>query len=63
MAKAYKIGEKTLTISAIAEIIASSTPLTLSQKSKQKIKNCRKYLDEKIAKSDEPIYGINTGVG
>ena len=37
MAKAYKIGEKTLTISAITEIIASSTPLTLSQKSKQKM--------------------------
>ena len=63
MAKAYKIGEKTLTISAITEIIASNTPLTLSQKSKQKIRDCRKYLDEKIAKSDEPIYGINTGFG
>ena len=63
MAKAYKIGEKTLTISAITEIITGNTPLALSQKSKQNIKDYRKYLDEKIANSDEPIYGINTGFG
>ena len=56
MAKAYKIGEKTLTISAIAEIIASSTPLTLSQKSKQKIKNCRKFDLVRIGKSIELLW-------
>lgn len=29
----------------------------------EKIQNCRKYLDEKILRSTEPIYGINTGFG
>ena len=63
MIKAYKIGEKPLTLSVVAEIIASNTPLSLSQKAKKKIKDCRKFLDKKIAKSDQPIYGINTGFG
>ena len=63
MVKAYKIGEQLLSLSVIAEIMASNTPLALSQKAKKKIKDCRKFLDKKIAKSDEPIYGINTGFG
>ena len=63
MVKVYKIGEQLLSLSVIAEIMASNTPLALSQKAKKKIKDCRKFLDKKIAKSDEPIYGINTGFG
>jgi len=63
MVKAYKIGEQPLTLSVVAEIIASNTPLALSQEAKKKIKDCRKFLDKKIAKSDQPIYGINTGFG
>jgi histidine ammonia-lyase len=59
----YKLGEKMLSISVIAEIIAEDKQLALSTKAKQKIKACRKYLDDKIAKSSEPIYGINTGFG
>ena len=53
MVKAYKIGEQPLTLSVVAEIIASNTPLALSQKAKKKIKDCRKFLDKKIAKSDD----------
>ena len=63
MVKAYKIGEQPLTLSVVAEIIASNTPLALSQEAKKKIKDCRKFLDKKISKSDQPIYGINTGFG
>jgi histidine ammonia-lyase len=59
----YKLGEKMLSISVIAEIITEDKQLALSTKAKQKIKACRKYLDDKIAKSSEPIYGINTGFG
>ena len=40
-----------------------STPIVLSISAKKKIKDCRKYLDNKIEKSSEPIYGINTGFG
>ena len=63
MEKTYKIGEHPLTLSVVAEIIETNTPLALSQEAKKKIKDCRKFLYKKIAKSDKPIYGINTGFG
>ena len=59
----YKIGEKMLSLSVIAEIIAEDKQLALGSKAKKKIKDCRDYLDDKIQKSDTPIYGINTGFG
>ncbi len=59
----YKVGEQILSISVIAEIIAEDKQLALSIKAKQKIKNCRDYLDKKMKHSDAPIYGINTGFG
>ena len=52
MPKAYKIGDKQLTISVIAEIIESDTPLALSVNAKKKIKDCRKYLDNKTVKQN-----------
>ena len=63
MAKAFKIGDQPLSISTISEITATNRPIALSVSAKKKIKDCRKYLDNKIAKSSEPIYGINTGFG
>jgi histidine ammonia-lyase len=59
----YKIGEKMLSISVIAEIIEQGKQLALGSKAKKKIKDCRDYLDDKMQKSDTPIYGINTGFG
>ena len=63
MAKAYKIGEQLLSLSVITEIIEQGKPLELSKKAKQKLQACRDYLDDKMQKSDTPIYGINTGFG
>ena len=63
MVKAYKIGEKMLTLSVIAEIITQGQQLELGKKAKQKIQDCRDYLDKKMEQSDSPIYGINTGFG
>ena len=37
--------------------------LKLSDESIKRIEYCRKYLDEKIAASKEPIYGVTTGFG
>jgi histidine ammonia-lyase len=59
----YTIGKSILSISAIAEIISEKKQLVLGSKAKKKIKDCRNYLDKKIAQSDAPIYGINTGFG
>ena len=59
----YKLGEKMLSISVIAEIIAEGKQLALGSKAKKKTKDCRDYLDKKMEQSDAPIYGVNTGFG
>jgi histidine ammonia-lyase len=63
MAKAFKIGSQPLSISSIVEVLETNTPIALSKSAQKKVKDCRKYLDNKIASSSEPIYGINTGFG
>ena len=42
---------------------ANNLKLELSDKAKQRIVDCRLYLDKKMASQKEPIYGINTGFG
>ncbi|MBC8266444.1 MAG: histidine ammonia-lyase [Flavobacteriales bacterium] len=59
----YIVGEQMLSLSVIAEIINENKQLALGEKAKQKIQDCRDYLDNKMEQSDEPIYGINTGFG
>jgi len=59
----YKVGEQMLSLSVIAEIIAEDKQLALGAIAKQKIQDCRDYLDKKMEHSDAPIYGINTGFG
>ncbi len=46
------------------ELIKSGTVhIELSAAALKKINLCRQYLNQKIAKSDSPVYGINTGFG
>ena len=59
----YIVGEQMLSLSVIAEIINVNKQLALGEKAKQKIQDCRDYLDNKMEQSDAPIYGINTGFG
>ena len=63
MRKSFKIGEKNLTLSNIADIISSETNIELSSSIKEKIIDCRNFLDERIKYSDDAVYGINTGFG
>ena len=63
MAKAFKIGSQPLSISSIVEVLETNTPIALSKSAQKKVKDCRKYLDNRIVLSSEPIYGINTGFG
>ncbi len=60
---AYQIGVDRLTILAIQEIIHSSKSIALSAIAEEKIIKCRKYLDDKMSRTKDPIYGINTGFG
>lgn len=59
----HQISPDTLNIERIGEIMADGLPLELSEESAHRIRRCRQFLDEKLANSDELIYGINTGFG
>ncbi len=45
------------------EIISGGTKIVLSEDVVGKISACRKYLDHRLEKENEVIYGINTGFG
>ena len=47
----------------MGEIIYNNYKIELSEDAKQRIKRCRNYLDKKIARNGEPIYGVTTGFG
>src|SRR5436190_13611395 len=59
----HKISSALLDFETIESIVTNNLQLALSKESKEKITRCRKYLDQKLANSSEPIYGINTGFG
>ncbi|WP_300660350.1 histidine ammonia-lyase [Fluviicola sp.] len=59
----FIITNEWVSLEKLDEILASNTTLVLSEEAKAAILKCRAYLDEKVAKSDRLIYGINTGFG
>ena len=59
----HHISPERLTIERVGEIIDKHMTLALSEESITRIKRCRKYLDDKISRCDQPIYGITTGFG
>ena len=61
--KTHQISSKLLNFEDVERIIKEGYRLALSEEATAKIVKCREYLDRKMAGSDEPIYGINTGFG
>ena len=59
----HQISADHLTIEQVGEIIYNNYKIELSEDAKQRIKRCRNYLDKKIARNGEPIYGVTTGFG
>lgn len=59
----FRIGERDLTIDDIEHIINDNLKLELAPEARERIEKCRDYLDNKIADSKEPLYGITTGFG
>ena len=57
------ISKEHLSIDLIAEILKSNVKLALSESAITAIVKCRTYLDNKMANSTKPVYGINTGFG
>lgn len=53
----------TLTLADISSIIKENKTIVLSAAAKQRIADCRNYLDAKMDNKDAVFYGINTGFG
>src|SRR5574343_1479968 len=54
---------KRFTLADVNNILSNNIQIQLSETAKKNIINCRQFLDDKIKKHAEPIYGINTGFG
>ncbi|MCO4814542.1 MAG: histidine ammonia-lyase [Flavobacteriales bacterium] len=52
-----------VTLDKLDEIIKSKAEVILSNESKEAIKVCRNFLDDKVKSADQLIYGVNTGFG
>ncbi|WP_417889716.1 histidine ammonia-lyase [Xanthomarina gelatinilytica] len=59
----HYISTKKLDLKTLYSIVSDNLQLQLSNEVKDKITNCRTYLNEKLKSQDLPIYGINTGFG
>ncbi len=59
----HTISAAPLDLATLRALLRENTTLALGKEAKEKIDRCRTYLDQKIAKSQEPVYGINTGFG
>lgn len=61
--KTFEITPNHLTFEIIKDILDNDIKLKLSEISIQLIHKSKKYLDKKLAESEKPLYGINTGFG
>ncbi len=59
----YHIENQYIDFEKFEQILSSGARVELSESTKKSILNCRAYLDEKVERSEELIYGINTGFG
>lgn len=59
----HHISPDHLSLEKVGELLSNHTHLTLSSEAATRIRNCREYLDKKLAGNDQLFYGINTGFG
>ena len=59
----HYITPQRLTFEQIETILSKKAKLALSEESKKLINDCKAYLDNKIKRSEKPLYGITTGFG
>lgn len=59
----YTINNQWISLQEVDEILCEHTTLELGDTARSEILKCREYLDEKIKRHDQLIYGINTGFG
>lgn len=58
-----EIGTEHWSLQRLYEVFSEGAEVKLSAEALAKVNKCRDYLDEKIQRSEDPIYGINTGFG
>ncbi len=63
MDNCHYISTDVLTLESLHEITSQHKSLALSEEAKINIQKCRDFLDVKMDREQEPIYGINTGFG
>ena len=63
MKEIHYISSDHLNLSKLNDIVSANIPIALSENSREKITNCRDFLDSKVSNNEKPIYGINTGFG
>ena len=63
MNKTHLISSAEITIDQVGEAIATNMTLALSDDARNRIQQCREYLDKKIQAAQKPVYGVNTGFG
>jgi len=63
MQSIHYISPEPLTLSNIKDIVANDCHIALSLQAKERIQQCRSYLDNKMQNQKEPIYGVTTGFG
>ncbi|MFN3557101.1 MAG: histidine ammonia-lyase [Bacteroidales bacterium] len=59
----HVISPEHLSFDILTRIFTQPCRLKLSEASRELIGQCRHYLDEKIARQSEPVYGVTTGFG
>ena len=59
----HHISPDHLDLDALFEVLARRCPLALSEAARQRIRQCRDYLEKKLGDTDQLHYGINTGFG
>ena len=60
---AHTIGTVGLELNELAHILDTRSPIALDKEALAAVKRSHAYLKERLNKSDEPIYGVNTGFG
>ena len=57
------ISDSVLSVQHFTRLLNERVTLKLSEDARARITKCRTYLDEKLSRTTQPIYGINTGFG
>lgn len=57
------INNEWVSLIEIDAILANNDKIELGENAKEAIVKCRAYLDDKVARSEKLIYGVNTGFG